>query len=80
MDKNQDDQLLIIQAIIEASRKDTDEKKMKTNEKLMNIIEDLKDLTGTITSMMDQTNNPRFSPSQKDASNPMELGVELIKN
>ena len=43
---------------------------MNTDEKLTNITEDLKVLTKTITSMMDQTKNPKFSSSQKDTSNP----------
>ena len=39
---------------------------MKTDEKLMNITEDLKVLTATITSMMNQTNNYKLSPDQRD--------------
>ena len=35
----------------------------------MNITEDLKVFTATITLMMDQTNNSKLSPSQKDTSN-----------
>ena len=40
---------------------------MKTGEKLAQITEDLKVLTATTISMMDQTNNSKLSPAQKDA-------------
>ena len=63
MDNKSNENFLIIQAIIEANRQETDEK-------LTQITEDLKFLTATITSMMDQTNNSMFSPSQKDTSTP----------
>ena len=43
---------------------------MKTYEKLTQITEDLKVLTETITSIMDQTNNSKLSPAQKDISTP----------
>ena len=43
---------------------------MKTDEKITKITEDLKVLTESITSMMDQTNNSKFSPAQKDTLNP----------
>ena len=46
----------------------TDEKQMKTDEKLAQITEDLKVLTATTTSMIDQTNNSKLSPAQKDTS------------
>ena len=41
---------------------------MNTDEKLTNIIEEFKVLTWTITSMIYQTNNTKFSPDQKDTS------------
>ena len=39
MDNKSDEQFLIIQATIKANRKDTDEKQMKTDEKLTKITE-----------------------------------------
>ena len=45
---------------------------MNTDEKLTNTTEDLKVLTEIITSMMDHTNNSKFSPSQKDTSKPLD--------
>ena len=57
MDSKSDEQIIIIPATIEANRQETDEKKMKTDGKLTQITEELKVLTGTITSMMDQRNN-----------------------
>ena len=57
VDNKSDEQFLIIQSLIEANRQETDEKQMNTDEKLTKITEDLKVLTATITSMMDQTNN-----------------------
>ena len=42
---------------------------MKTGEKLTNITEDLKVFTETITSMIYQTNNSKFSPAHNYTSN-----------
>ena len=60
MDNNSDEQLLIIQATVEANKQEADEKqmktaekKMKTDEKLTQITENLRVLTAF---MMDQTN------------------------
>ena len=53
---------------------------MKTDEKLMKITEDLKVLTATITSMMDQTKNSKFYPSQKDTLNPPEPTTMVLDN
>ena len=66
MDKKSDEQFLIIQAKIYANKQENNEKKIKTDEKLTQITEDLKVLTATFTSMMDQTNNPKFSPAHND--------------
>ena len=60
MDNKSGEQFLIIQYTIEFNRRDTDEKKINTDEKLTKITEDLKVLTATITLMMDQTNNYKF--------------------
>ena len=59
MDFKSDEQLLIIQATIESNRKETDEKKMKIDDKLTNITEDLNFLTATITPMMGHTTNSK---------------------
>ena len=59
------EQFLVIQAKIDANKQETDGKQMKTDQKLTQLAEDLKVLTLTITSMMDQNNNSKFSPSQK---------------
>ena len=70
MDSNSDEQFLIVKATVEANRKYTDEKQMNTDEKLTKVTEDPKFLTATITSMIDQTKFFKFSPAQKDESNP----------
>ena len=70
MDNRSDEQFLIIQATIESNRQETYDKQINTDKKLTNITEDLNFLTEIITSMMDQTNNSKFSPAQKDTSNP----------
>ena len=58
-DKKYNEQLLIMQATIEANRKDYDEK-------TKNLTEDLKAMiTSTIISMMDQINILKSSPDQK---------------
>ena len=57
MDNKSDEQFLIIQSKMDANMLDTNEKKMRTDDKLTHLTEDLKVLTKTITSMMDQTNN-----------------------
>ena len=54
-----------MQATIEPNRKDTDET-------LKNLTEDVTMITSTIKSMMDQNNNMKSSPSQKDISNPTD--------
>ena len=72
MDNKSDEQFLIIQATIESNRQETDEKQMKTYEKLRKTTEDQNVLTATITSMTDQTNNSKLSPYQKDTSNDLE--------
>ena len=63
------EQFLIIQATIEANKKDSDEKQMKTNEKQMKTDEKLTLITQTINNltafMMDQTNISKFSPTHK---------------
>ena len=70
MDNKYNEKLLIIQATIESDSQQDDDKQMKTDEKLTEITEHLTVLTSNITSLMDQTNNQKFSPSQKDTSNP----------
>ena len=79
MDKNYDEQFLIIQYKVEANIQETvekqtktDEKQMKTDENLTQITEEIKVLTETTTSMMDQTKNSKMSPYQKDTLNPLE--------
>ena len=57
MDNKYDKHFLIIQSKIEVNRQETNEKKTKTDEKPTKITVDLKVLTATITSIMDQTNN-----------------------
>ena len=67
MDNNSYEQFLFIQAIVEYKKQEADEKKMKlngkqmkTDEKLTQIIENLKFLTAF---MMDQTNiSKNFQP------------------
>ena len=70
MDNNYDEHFLFIRSKIDDNKLDTDEKQMKTDQKLTHLTEDLKVLIATITSMMYQNNNSKLSPSQKDISNP----------
>ena len=67
MDNKSNEQLLIIQSTVESNKQETNEKQMKTDEKLAQITENLKVLTAL---MMDQTNNLKLSSAHKDASNP----------
>ena len=72
MDTKSDEQFLIIQATIEDNNQEADEKQMKTSEKKMKNDEKLTQITETINNltafMMDQTNNAKLSPTQKDTS------------
>ena len=56
MDNKSDDQLLIIKANIESKNKDYDKKTSNTTQ----------DLTGNITSVMDQIKISKYSPENKD--------------
>ena len=69
MDNKYDKKFLIIQATFEFNKQETCEKKMKTDEKLTQITENLRVLTAFI---MDQTHNSKFSPDQKNTSTPPE--------
>ena len=53
---------------------------MKTDEKVTKITEEFNFLTATITSMMDQTNNSKFSPAQKDTLNPPDPTTVVLDN
>ena len=55
MDNKSDEQLVILQATIQANRQDSDEKTKNLTEYL----------TETITSMMDQIKISKYSPYQK---------------
>ena len=76
MENKSDEHFLIIQATIEANKQEADEKKMNTAEKQMKTDEKLTQLTETINNltsfMMDQTNNSKYSPTQKDTSTPKD--------
>ena len=77
MDNKSDGNFLIIQATIDSNRQDTDEKQMKTNEKLPKITEIIKILTAF---MMYQTNNSKFSPAQRDTSTPPDPTTVVLNN
>ena len=70
MDNKSDEQFLIVQATIEYNRKYADEKIIDTDEKITNLTEYIAMITSTTTAMMDQTNNSKSLPPQKDTSNP----------
>ena len=80
MDNKSDEKFFIVQATIEAKRQEIYEKKMKTDEKLTNVTEELKFLTETITLVMDQTNISKFLPSQKDTLNTLESTDMVLAN
>ena len=69
-----DEQFLSIQSTIEANKKNADEKQINTAEKQMKTDEKITELTETINNltafMMDQANNSKSSPTQKDTSTP----------
>ena len=76
MDNKSDEQVLIIQATIEANKQEADEKQinidqkqMKTDEKLTQITETPKVLKAF---MVCQTKNQESSPAHKDTSTPLE--------
>ena len=60
MDNNYGEQLLIMQATIEAYRQDSNDKMKKLTEELKAMI------TSTITPTVDQVNISKSSPYQKD--------------
>ena len=60
MDTKSDEQFLIIQDTFEANKQEAAEKKMKTDEKITQLTENLNNLTAF---MMDQTNNSKSSPT-----------------
>ena len=60
MDTKSDEQLLIIQDTFEANKQEAAEKKMKTDEKITQLTENLNNLTAF---MMDQTTNSKSSPT-----------------
>ena len=60
MDNKSDEQLLTMQAIIEANRQESDEKMKKLSEDLKAMI------TSTIIKMIDQINISKTSQDQKD--------------
>ena len=70
MDNKSDEQFLVVQDEIDVNKQETEKKEINTDEKLTHITEDLKVLTATITSIMDQNKNSKFSPAQKNTSNP----------
>ena len=56
-----------MQATIEANKKEMKSNKQDSDEKMMKLTEDIKEiLASTITSMMDQINILKSSPAQKD--------------
>ena len=67
MDTKSDEQFLIIESTIEANNQEADKKQMNTDEKLIQIKENLQVLTAF---MMYQTNISKSSPTQKDTSTP----------
>ena len=74
MDTKSDEQFLIIQATIEANKQEADQKQMNTADKKMKTYEKLTQHTETLNNltafMMDQTNNSKSSPTQKDTQTP----------
>ena len=66
MDNKSGEQFLIMKSKIKSNRQETNEKLMKLKEYPKAII------TSTITQMMDQTNNSKFSPAHKDTFKPTD--------
>ena len=77
MDNKYDETFLIIQAAIDANKQETDEKQIKTDEKLTQIKENLKVL---IAFMMDKSKNTKFSPAQKDTSTLLYSNTGFLDN
>ena len=72
--KNPDEQLLIMQAAIEATKKDPDEK-------MNNLTEDFKEMiTSTITSIMGKMNIPKYSPDKNDSPKAEDLTTVVPAN
>ena len=84
MDTKYDEQLLIIQATIEAKNQEAYEKQLKTAEKQMKNDEKLTQLTETINNLtafiMDQYNITKSSPTQKDTSTPTDPTTAVPTN
>ena len=67
MDNKSDEQFIIMQAIIEANKQEMKSNKKDPNEKIMKLTEDFKEILASIT---DQINTLKYSPTQKDSTNP----------
>ena len=70
MDNNPDDQLLTMQATIEANRKYYDEKMKKLT----------KYLTAMITSIMDHIKTSKYSPDKKDSPKAQDPTTVVLDN
>ena len=67
-----DEQFLIIQDTTEANKQGASEKQMKTDDKITQLTETLNSLTAF---MIDQTNDSKSSPTQKDTSTPPDTNT-----
>ena len=77
IDNKSDENFLIIQDTIEANKQEAAEKQIKTDEKITQLTETLNNLTAF---MMDQTNNSKSSPTQKDTSTPPDPTTVVPNN
>ena len=84
MDTKSDEELLIIQATIEANKHEADKKDMKTAEKKMKTDEKLTQLTENLqvftALMMYQTSISKSSPTKNDTSNPPDPTTVVLTN
>ena len=77
MDTKSDEQFLVIKAIIEANKQESDKNHKETNEKLTLLTDKLQVLTALMT---DKTNISKSSPEQKDTSTPPDSTTVVPTN
>ena len=77
MDTKSYEQFLIIQSKIESTKQESDDKQMKTDEKLTQLTESFNNFTAF---MMDQTNHSKSSQTHKDTSTPPDPTTVVSAN
>ena len=74
MDKKSDEQFIVMKFAIESNNQEMKTNNQCPNDKIMKLTENFKAmLVSSTTSITDQINALKYSPTQKDSPNPPEL-------